>query len=65
MWADFPETWGELDVKSKIEYKRIFTERIVGDGALGDVRPLEEYEQFCGLNFKDGTIKQFEENKLG
>ena len=65
VWADFPETWGELDVISKIEYKRIFTERIVGDGALGDVRLLEEYEQFCGLNFKDGTIKQFKENKLG
>lgn len=65
VWADFPEIWGELDAKSKIEYKRIFTDRIVGDGALGDVRPLEAYEQFCGLNFKDGTIRQFKENKLG
>ena len=57
VWSDFPEIWADLDAKSKIEYKKIFTERIIGDGALGDVRPLEAYEQFCGLNFKDGTIK--------
>ena len=61
VWADFPEIWGELDTQSKTEYKKIFTERIIGDGALGNVRSLEAYEEFSGLNFKDGTIKTFNE----
>ena len=56
-WADFPEIWGVMDTESKQEYKRIFSERIVGEGALGEQRTLEDYEEFSGLNFKDGTIK--------
>jgi hypothetical protein len=59
VWADFPEEWAKLDSESKSEYKRIFTERIIGEYALGDTRSLEEYEEFSGLNFKDRTIKIF------
>ena len=59
VWADFPKIWGEMDSQSKKEYKKIFTERIVGDGSLGNVRTLDEYEEFSGLNFKDGTIRIF------
>ena len=57
VWQDFPEIWGVMDTESKQEYKRIFSERIVGEGALGAQRTLEDYEEFSGLNFKDGTIK--------
>ena len=56
IWADFSEIWGVLDTESRQEYRRIFTERIVGEGALGTERTLEEYEEFSGLNFRDGTI---------
>jgi hypothetical protein len=59
VWADFPEEWAKLDSESKSEYKRIFTERIIGEDALGDTRSLDEYEDFSGLNFKDRTIKIF------
>jgi hypothetical protein len=65
VWADFPEIWAELDAMSKTEYKKIFTERVIGDGALGGVRTLDEYEQFSGLNFRDGTINTFNEQCLG
>ena len=56
VWQDFPEIWGVMDTESKHEYKRIFTERIVGEGALGMERTLEDYEEFSGLNFLNGTI---------
>ena len=56
IWADFPEMWGVIDAESKQEYKRIFSERIVGEGALGTERTLEDYEEFSGLNFSNGTI---------
>ena len=56
VWQDFPEIWGVMDGESKEEYKRIFSERIIGKGALGTERTLEDYEEFSGLNFKDGTI---------
>ena len=56
VWKDFPEIWGVMDTESKQEYQRIFSERIVGEGALGAERNLEEYEEFSGLNFRAGTI---------
>jgi hypothetical protein len=56
VWQDFPEIWGAMDTESKQEYKRIFSERIVWEGALGAERTLEEYEEFSGLNFRAGTI---------
>lgn len=56
IWGDFSEIWGVMDAESRTEYKRIFTERIIGDGAMGTERTLDDYEEFSGLNFRDGTI---------
>lgn len=59
VWKDFPEIWDEMDVISKAEYRSIFTDKRIGNDALGTVRTLEEYEEFAGLNFKDKEILQF------
>lgn len=57
VWEDFPELWQEMDVISKTEYKSIFVDRRVSDDALGTDRTLEQFEEFTGLNFYDGTMK--------
>jgi hypothetical protein len=57
VWTDFPALWGELDAASKAEYLSIFTDRRIGEGALGSARTLREFEEFSGLNFADRTIK--------
>jgi hypothetical protein len=59
VWADFPEDWSSLENESTIEYRMIFTNRVIGEFALGSERTLEEYEDFSGLNFKTGTITVF------
>ena len=56
VWQDFPEVWGVMEKESLQEYKKIFSERIVGEGALGTERTLEEYEEFSGLNFSTGEV---------
>jgi len=58
VWKDFPKIWDEMDVISKTEYRSIFTDRRIGDDALGTTRTLEQYEEFAGLNFKTGEILQ-------
>ena len=58
VWQDFPEVWSAMDSESKQEYKRIFSERVVGEGALGTARTLEDYEEFSGLNFRTGEIAE-------
>jgi len=58
VWKDFPKIWDEMDVISKAEYKSIFTDKRIGDDALGTARTLEQYEEFAGLNFKTGEIHQ-------
>lgn len=55
---DFPKKWEEMDIESKKEYKRIFSERIVGECAFGTERTLEDYEEFSGLNFRTGEITE-------
>lgn len=56
VWADFPEIWAIAETDSKQEYRRIFTERIVGEFGFGKERTLKEYEEFSGLDFSTGTI---------
>lgn len=55
-WSDFPEEWGALEKESTAEYRRILTDRVIGEEALGTERTLEEYEDFSGLNFRNGVV---------
>lgn len=57
-WQDWPELWGTLDSQSKEEVERIFTQRVVGEGALGSIRSLEDYEVFAGLDFRKREVTQ-------
>lgn len=56
VWDDFKFDWAILMEASLRECKKIFSERIVGDGGLGTARTLEDYEEFSGLNFETGEI---------
>lgn len=58
VWKDFSSIWGEMDVISKAEYRSIFTDKRIGDDALGTARTLEQYEEFAGLNFATGEVRQ-------
>jgi hypothetical protein len=57
VWTDFSKEWEILDAESKAEYKAILINRVIGEGALGAERTLDEYEEFSGLNFRDRTAK--------
>lgn len=50
-WVDFPELWRPLDRTSKLELQHIFSQNLIGEGALGSVRTLAEYGEFAGLDF--------------
>jgi hypothetical protein len=56
IWADWPDEHSKMDAISKEEIKRIFSQAVIGDNELGTVRTLEEFEQFAGLNFKNGKV---------
>lgn len=58
VWVDFPAEFAELDMRSKAELERIFSTKAVGDGALGSVRTLADYEEFAGLDFRTRTVTQ-------
>jgi hypothetical protein len=60
VWKDFPDIWEKIDAESRQEYRRIFSERIVGEGALGTVRTLSQYEEFSGLNFETGEVSFYD-----
>jgi len=55
-WRDYPELWEKLDAESKQEYRQIFENNIIGEFALGSERPLSEYEEFAGLDFKNKKV---------
>lgn len=53
---DFPEQCSVLEKDSQNELKRIITDKPVGDQELGQVRTLEDYQSFAGINFIDKKI---------
>ena len=55
-WVDFPDIWTELEWESTAEYERIFCYRTIGEGALGNERTLEDFEEFSGINFRTRQI---------
>ena len=58
VWKDFSEEWTQLAALSDIEYKIIFTENIIGPNGFGDKRSLRDYEEFAGLDFTTGKVRQ-------
>lgn len=57
-WNDFPAIWHTLDFNSKAEIECIFSQNVVGEGALGSVRTLAEYGDFAGLDFVNRKVTQ-------
>jgi len=57
-WKDFFKEWSPLLTLSDIEYKIIFTENRIGPNGFGDKRTLRDYEEFAGLDFTTGEIRQ-------
>lgn len=58
VWNDFPSEFAELDMRSKAELQRIFAGKVIGEGALGSARDLDDYGRFSGLDFKTRTVTQ-------
>lgn len=56
VWIDFPELWRPLEAETKVEIERIFSQNVIGEGALGTVRTLAEYGEFAGLGFKQRIV---------
>lgn len=55
-WKDFPEIFGEMDKISKAEIESIFTTGRVGKDALGDVRTLDAFGEYAGLDFRNRKL---------
>jgi len=58
VWKDFFKEWSPLLTLSNIEYKIIFTENRIGSNGFGDKRSLRDYEEFAGLDFTTGEVRQ-------
>ena len=58
VWNDFPAEFAAMDTNSKAEIQRIFSDRVIGDGALGTVRTLDQFEEFAGLDFMSRQVTQ-------
>lgn len=52
IWKDFPEQFAVMDEESRKEIESIFTTARVGKDALGDVRTLDDFGVYAGLDFK-------------
>ena len=57
-WGDFPGPWKALDAPSRQETNRIFEHAIIGEYELGDVRTLQEYGEYAGIDFAAKVITQ-------
>jgi hypothetical protein len=58
VWSDFGQEYEALDKISKDDVVDILTNNKIGPGRLGNRRTLQEYEVFCGLDFKNRSIKK-------
>lgn len=58
VWSDFPQLWDSLEVESKKEINRIFSNEIIGLNELGSERSLEDYSVYSGLDFKNKKVVQ-------
>ena len=57
VWPDWPEECAELERISKEEiFATLSGEGSIGPHRLGTVRTLQEYGEFCGLDFVNGKI---------
>lgn len=58
VWNDFSEKWNELEIESKKEIERIFSNEVIGPNELGRERSLTEYGEYAGLDFKNKKVVQ-------
>ena len=56
IWNDFPEVFNDMDRESKKEIQMIFTTGKIGKDALGNVRSLEDFGKYAGLDFKNRKL---------
>jgi hypothetical protein len=56
VWNDYSDFQNELNVISKKEIYDMFTQNIIGEYNLGNIRSLNDFSTYSGLNFKNGTI---------
>ena len=56
VWTDFRVEWSRFDRESRQEYTRIMSQAVVGPYELGEVRTLDEYGEFAGLDFKNRVV---------
>jgi hypothetical protein len=56
VWNDFQSEFAELDKISKAEIEDIFKNGRIGKDSLGDVRTLEEFGLYAGLDFKNRRL---------
>ncbi len=56
VWNDFPGEFSRLDAISKAEIYNTLVNGTTGRYRLGTKRTIEEYGNFCGLDFKNGKL---------
>jgi len=56
VWHDFPELCASLNEISRNEIFNVLSNGLKGEGRLGEERTIEQYGEYCGLDFKNGLI---------
>lgn len=56
IWNDFPQIFEKMDQESKEEIKMIFNTNKVAKDALGDIRTLDDFGRYAGLDFKNKQL---------
>lgn len=58
VWSDFKDLWISMEKTSIIELYRIFQTKAIEDVGLGSQRSLDEYGEYCGLDFVNRIVTQ-------